>query len=134
MTKVMEIEGVGPAFAEKLAAAGIESVEKLLEEGATPAGRLALEKKTGVQGAALLAWLNRADLMRVKGIGHEYSDLIEASGVDTVKELAHRRPENLLAKMEEVNAAKKLVRRLPTLAEVEKWVAEAKALPSVLTY
>ena len=134
MTKIIEIEGIGPAYAEKLTAAGIDTIEGLLKAGGAPKGRQDLEKSTGISTAKILEWVNRADLMRVKGVGSEYSDLLEASGVDTVKELATRNAANLFAKMEEVNAAKKLVRRTPSQAEVEKWVAEAKSMPAAVSY
>jgi predicted flap endonuclease-1-like 5' DNA nuclease len=134
LTKIVDIEGIGPAYAEKLTAAGIDTIEKLLASGGAPKGRKDLEASTGISTAKLLEWVNRADLMRIKGVGSEYSDLLEASGVDTVKELATRNAANLFTKMEEVNAAKKLVRRTPTAPEVEKWVAEAKTLPPAVTY
>lgn len=134
MTKIIEIEGIGEKYAAALEGAGVATVEALLETGGSDSGRKALAEKAGLTSQQVLEWVNRADLMRVKGIGSEYSDLLEAAGVDTVKELATRRPDNLFAKMEEVNAAKKLVRRTPTAAEVEKWVAEAKTLPPKVTY
>jgi predicted flap endonuclease-1-like 5' DNA nuclease len=82
----------------------------------------------------ILEWVNHADLFRIKGVGEEYADLLEEAGVDTVPELAQRNPANLHAKLGEVNAAKKLVRRLPTAAQVTDWVDQAKALPRVITY
>lgn len=134
MTKIIEIEGIGEKYAAALEAAGIATTEALLEQGGSASGRQAIADKAGVTKERVLEWVNRADLMRIKGIGSEYSDLLEAAGVDTVKELATRRPDNLYAKLEEVNTAKKLVRRAPTAAEVEKWVAEAKTLPGKVTY
>jgi predicted flap endonuclease-1-like 5' DNA nuclease len=131
---LVQIEGIGPAYAEKLKAAGITKTESLLEAGKTPKARMELAEKTGVSGKMLLEWLNRADLMRIKGVGEEYSDLLEAAGVDTVAELAQRSPVNLLAKMQEVNAEKKLVRMMPTASQVTNWVMQAKELPRVLTY
>ncbi len=134
MTKLVEIEGIGATYASKLEAADIKSLEALLEQGSTKKGRKTLEDSTGISGKLILRWVNMADLFRVKGIGEQYSDLLEAAGVDTVPELAQRRAENLHAKMLQVNEAKNLVRATPSLSAVEKWVAEAKELPRVVTY
>ncbi|MEM2081445.1 MAG: DUF4332 domain-containing protein [Candidatus Bathyarchaeia archaeon] len=129
MVKIEDIEGIGKTYAQKLAAAGIKTTDDLLEAGATPAGREKLAAKTGISEKMILEWVNLADLMRIKGVGEEYSDLLEEAGVDTVVELANRVPENLHAKMAEVNAKAKLVRRLPTLSEVKDWIEQAKKLP-----
>ncbi len=134
MAKIIDIEGIGPVYAKKLAAAGITTVEALLKAGASSKGREALEEETGIGGKLILEWVNLADLFRIKGVGEEYSDLLEEAGVDTVRELAQRNAENLYAKLREVNAAKKLVRRLPTLSQVADWIQQAKALPRVVTY
>lgn len=134
MANIADIEGIGPAYAAKLSEQGIGTVEKLLEAGSTAAGRAALADKTGVSTTQILEWVNRADLARVKGIGSEFADLLEAAGVDTVAELAQRSPANLAAKLAEVNEAKSLTRRVPTETEVEKWVSEAKTLPKVVTH
>lgn len=134
MTKLTEVEGIGATYAEKLAQIGIATTEALLAKGATPKGRAEIAEKSGVSGKLILKWLNRADLFRVKGIGEEYADLLEAAGVDTVPELAQRNAENLYHKLVEVNADKKLVRRVPSLSQVNGWVEQAKALPRVLTY
>lgn len=134
MTALVDIEGIGEVYAEKLKAAGISSVEKLLEAGSTPKGREDLAKQTGISKDLILKWVNRADLYRVKGIGSEYSDLLEAAGVDTVVELAQRNPEALYKKLEEVNAEKKLVRRMPTPAQVTEWVESARQLPRAIHY
>ena len=134
MTKVVDIEGVGPAYAAKLEAAGVNNTDELLKMGATPKGRKELAEKAGVSEQKILEWVNRVDLYRIKGVGSEYSDLLEASGVDTVVELAARKPENLVTKMTEVNEAKHLVRKLPTLSQVQDWVKQAKELPRVITY
>ncbi len=134
MPKVVDIEGVGPAYAAKLEAAGVKDTDMLLKMGATPKGRQDLAEKTGITEKLILEWVNRVDLYRIKGIGSEYSDLLESAGVDTVVELGNRKPENLLAKMTEVNEAKHLVRKLPTLAQVEDWVKQAKELPRAVTY
>ncbi len=132
--KITEIEGIGPVYSEKLTAAGISTTEELLEACASPAGRSDMADKTGIEGKRILRWANMADLMRINGVGEEYSDLLEAAGVDTVKELRTRNAENLHAKMAEVNEAKNLVRAVPSLSAVEKWVAEAGDLEPKLTY
>jgi predicted flap endonuclease-1-like 5' DNA nuclease len=134
MTNIATIEGIGPVYAEKLTAAGVKTVEVLLDKAKDPKGRKALAEASGIDEKKILNWANKADLMRIKGVGEEYSDLLEAAGVDTVKELKHRKPDNLLAKMTEVNAEKKLVRALPTLKSVTDWVEQAKVLPAVMTY
>ena len=134
MTKISEVEGIGPVYSAKLENADIKTIERLLEVGATPKGRKDLASKSGIDDTLILEWVNRADLARVKGIGSEYADLLESAGVDTVAELATRRPENLHAKMTEINTAKKLVRRPPSLTEVQDWIKEAKTLPRVVTY
>ncbi len=132
--KIEEIEGIGPVMGEKLRNAGINTTDKLLEATATKTQRKNLAEATDITEKLILKFANMADLFRIHGIGQEYSELLEAAGVDTVPELAMRNPENLFAKMEEVNEEKKLTRRTPSLKEVEKWVAEAKELPRVLTY
>lgn len=134
MTAIMDIEGIGETYAVKLKAAGINTVERLLETGATPKGRKELEEKSGINGKLILEWVNRADLARIKGVGSEYADLLEAAGVDTVVELGNRKPENLYKKMVELNESKKLVRKLPTEAQVGDWVDQAKKLPRVISY
>jgi len=132
--KIEAIEGIGPAFAKKLRAIGVRSTEELLKRGAAKKGRAELAEKTGITETLILEWVNLADLMRVKGIGEEYSDLLEEAGVDTVKELRNRRADNLHAAMLEVNARKKLVRRPPALKSVENWIKMAKELPPVVKY
>lgn len=131
---LINLEGIGPVYKEKLNAAGVTSVEDLLEKGATPKGRAELEAATGISGALILTWVNLADLVRVKGVGEEYSELLHAAGVDTVVELSKRVPANLHAKIVETAAAKNLVRAVPSLSQVEKWVAEAKTMPRVVEY
>ncbi len=134
MTKIAKIEGIGPVSAEKLQAEGITTVEALLEAGKTSQGRQALAGTTGINEAKISGWVNRADLMRIKGIGEEYGDLLESAGVDSVPELARRNAENLHAKLGEVNDEKKLVRQLPSLSKVSDWVEQAKDLPRVVTH
>lgn len=134
MAKLTTIEGIGEAGAAKLAKASVGSTTTLLARGATAAGRRELAKASGVTEKRLLEWVNRADLMRVRGVGEEYSDLLEASGVDTVPELAKRKPANLVEAMATVNKKKKLVRQLPTEAKVAAWIAHAKELPKVVKH
>ncbi|MDD3446618.1 MAG: DUF4332 domain-containing protein [Zavarzinia sp.] len=131
---IEKIEGIGPVFGAKLKEAGIGTTGELLDAAATPKGRETLAEKTGLTTKQILEWTNRADLMRIKGVGEEYGDLLEVAGVDTVKELKHRVPANLHKKMAEVNEAKSLVRRLPSEADVADWVEQAKVLPAILTY
>lgn len=136
MPSVTVIEGVGARQADKLREAGVRTCEKLLEQGATRKGRKALAEATGVSDKRILEWVNRADLMRVNGVSKQYSDLLEAAGVDTVKELRRRNAANLATRMEEVNAAKrnKLVQRTPSEKVVAKWVESAKELDPVVTH
>ncbi len=140
MASIEDIEGVGPAMGEKLRAAGIRSTGALLKRAASAAGRKEVCEATGIGSGPVLEWVNRADLMRVRGVGSEYSDLLEAAGVDTVKELRNRNAENLTAKMVEVNdeairkTKKSIVRRTPALSEVQRWVAHAKKLDPMVTY
>jgi predicted flap endonuclease-1-like 5' DNA nuclease/NAD-dependent dihydropyrimidine dehydrogenase PreA subunit len=133
-SKITDIEGIGPVHATKLNSAGIYTTSDLLDAGATPLGRKELATKTGIADKPILEWVNMADLFRIKGVGEEYANLLEESGVDTVAELAKRVPENLHAKLGEVNEQKKLVRRLPTLNEVKQWIEEAKTLPRKIEY
>lgn len=131
---IMEIEGIGPSFKKKLQKVGIRTTGKLLERAANPKGRRQLADESGIDEARILKWANMADLMRIKGVAEEYSELLEAAGVDTVKELKRRNAANLADKMAEVNAKKKLVRLLPSEKRVESWVAHAKTLKAVMTY
>ncbi|MGL4992940.1 MAG: DUF4332 domain-containing protein [Bacteroidales bacterium] len=132
--KIEEIEGIGPIIGEKLRENGIATTADLLSKCKTKSDRVSLSKLSGINEKSILKFANMADLMRIKGIGEEYSELLEASGVDTVPELSHRVPSHLVAKMQEVNEERKLTRRLPVLSEVEKWVAQAKELPRMLEY
>ncbi|MGQ9459369.1 MAG: DUF4332 domain-containing protein [Anaerolineae bacterium] len=135
MTSLLKIEGIGPVYAQTLREkAGIRTVEALLEAGTTPQGRKELEEKTGISGTLILEWVNLADLMRIKGVGEEYADLLEEAGVDTVRELQHRVPQNLWTKMQQINVEKHLVRRLPSLRMVEDWVEQARHLPPKVMY
>jgi len=134
MTKIADVEGIGEAYAQKLAEAGIATTQALLEKAATPKGRKEVAAKTAIGDALILKWVNHVDLSRIKGIGSEYADLLEAAGVDTVVELAKRVPANLSKKMAEINLEKKLVRKLPAESRVTDWVAQAKKLPRIIKY
>ncbi len=134
MAKLIDIEGIGKTYAAKLEALGLKTTAGLLKKAAHLRGRKDLAADLGITEKRILAWVNRADLMRVPRIGTQFSDLLEAAGVDTVKELRNRIPENLHSKLLEVNAAKNLARRDPTLEEVTAWVAGAKKLIPVVTH
>lgn len=132
--KITEVEGIGPAFAEKLDGAGVQTVEGLLEAGATKAGRKKLAADSGIDEAKILDWVNMADLFRIKGIGSQFAELLKAAGVDTVKELRNRNAENLHAKLVEVQEEKKITRTIPALSQVTDFVEQAKALDPIVTY
>lgn len=135
MAKSIEsIEGIGPKFGEALRSAGVRTVEGLLKAGADKRSRIALAEKTGISEGRILKCVNMADLFRINGVASQYAELLESAGVDTVKELKHRNAENLAAKMAEVNEAKKLVRRPPSVAVVGDWVAQAKKLPAAVSH
>jgi predicted flap endonuclease-1-like 5' DNA nuclease len=134
MPSIIDVEGIGPAYKKKLKGVGISTTDALLEAGATPKARKELAEKTGIGDALILEWVNLADLYRIKGVGSEYSDLLEEAGVDTVVELSKRVPKNLFDKFVETNAKKKLVRKLPTEAQVTDWVDQAKKLPRKVSY
>ena len=132
--KVSEIEGIGPAYAGKLDAAGVSSTDDLLAKGASRKGREDLAVATGISETLILEWVNHVDLMRLDGVGSEYSDLLEEAGVDSCAELAHRNAANLHAALASANEAKKLVRQLPSEAMVGRWIEEAKTLDKVVTH
>ena len=132
--KIIDIQGVGDVYAQKLTAAGIITVDDILAKGKTPKGRKDLEEETGISGKLILTWVNHADLFRVKGIGPQFSELLEAAGVDTVKELKTRRADNLVAKMQEVNEAKHLTKVVPTVAQMQEMIDLAKELEPMVTY
>ena len=126
---ISEIEGIGPEYAAKLAEAGIHTTETLLERGATPRGRTGIEAATGISGKLILEWVNLADLMRIDGVGSEYADLLEAAGVDSPAELAHRNAANLATTFQEIDAARPdWIRRLPSEATIAGWIEQAKAM------
>jgi predicted flap endonuclease-1-like 5' DNA nuclease len=132
--KIETIEGIGKVMGDKLRANGVADTAGLLAKAATPKDREALAAKTGISGKLILKFANRADLMRVSGVGEEYSDLLEAAGVDTVPELAQRKAQNLCDALAKTNAEKKLVRQAPSLSAVKGWIAAAKDMPRVLHY
>jgi predicted flap endonuclease-1-like 5' DNA nuclease len=132
--KIIDIQGIGPVYAEKLTAIGIETVDQLLEKGADAKGRQAIEEATGIRHDLVLTWVNHADLFRVKGVGPQFAELLEAAGVDTVKELRNRNAANLAAKMLEVNEEKHLCRRTPVEKEVAKFIELAKELEPKVTH
>jgi predicted flap endonuclease-1-like 5' DNA nuclease len=132
--KIEEIEGVGPAYAEKLARAGIDTTEALLTKCAAAKGRKQVAESTGVSETHLLKWSNLADLMRVSGVGPQFSELLEAAGVDTIKELRTRNAENLATKMAEVNQQKKLARTAPATTVVQAWIDAAKKMEPKISH
>lgn len=132
--KIDEIEGIGQTYAEKLEKAGIRTTEDLLDRCATKTGRAKTAEEAGISEKLILRWTNHADLMRIKGIGGQFAELLEAAGVDTVKELRHRVPENLHAKLVEVNEEKNLCNRVPSAKEVSDMIAKAKEMEPKVTY
>ena len=132
--KIVDIQGVGEVYAEKLTAAGIKKVEDLLEKCAAPKGRKELAEATEISEKLILRWTNHADLFRISGVGPQFAELLEAAGVDTVKEFRHRVAENLVPKLEEVNAQKNLVNRVPSVKEVQKMIDQAKELEPKVSY
>ena len=131
---IEEIEGIGPAYADKLRAAGVLSTDALLEQGASVEGRATIVEQTGIDATRVLRWVNHADLMRIVGVGPEFAELLEAAGVDSVPELAQRNVENLGTALAETNEARSLVRRVPSADEVADWIEQAKALPRVVAH
>lgn len=133
--KIEDVEGIGPVYAEKLQAAGIRTTDDLLEQGASAAGRERLARTTGLTTKQLLEWVNHTDLMRIDGVGSEYSDLLEAAGVDSCAELAQRNAANLAQTFQELDAARPdWVRRVPSEATVAGWIEQAKKLGKVVTH
>lgn len=132
--KIVEIEGIGPIFAEKLTGLGVTTVEDLLATGATKSGRKKMAEDTGISESKLLTWINMADLFRIKGVGPQFAELLVACGVDTVKELRTRNAENLHAKLTEIQAEMKITRTVPGLKQVADYIDQAKALDPIITY
>ncbi|CAN5809409.1 hypothetical protein BH23CHL8_BH23CHL8_32060 [soil metagenome] len=124
--RIDEIEGIGPAFREKLGKVGVENTRDLLEHAGSKRGRQKLAEATGIDEKRILAWVNLADLMRLNGVGSQFAELLEAAGVDSVKELRHRNAANLAKAMAETNAEKKLTRAVPSESQIGKWIDSAK--------
>ena len=134
MAKLSAIEGIGPAYSAKLEEAGITSLEDLLKVCCEKKGRKEIANKSGISEKLVLNWVNRADLSRIKGVSTQYADLLECAGVDTVPEVAQRNPENLQSRMSDINGEKNLVRKVPTVSQVQDWVDQAKELPRLVTH
>ena len=132
--KIIDIEGVGDVYAEKLIAAGINKASELLEKCAAPKGRKELAEATGISEKLILKWANHTDLYRINGVGPQFAELLEKAGVDTVKEFRHRVPENLQPKLEEINEQFKICGRVPAVSEIQKMVDQAKELEPMMTY
>ncbi len=132
--KIDQIEGIGSVYAEKLEAAGVKTTDDLLDKADSKKGREKLAEETGISEKLILKWANHADLFRIKGVAGQFAELLEAAGVDTVKELRHRVPANLHAKLVEVNEAKNLCNRVPAETEVAKMVEQAKELEPRIQY
>ena len=132
---VVDVEGIGPAYADKLVAAGIIDTDDLLSAGATRAGREKIAESSGISGHLILAWVNKVDLMRVPGVGPQYSDLLEMAGVDSPAELAQRNAANLAQTVQEAVAARPgTVRHIASEAEIAEWIEAAKAMPKVVEH
>lgn len=131
---IVEIEGIGDSYANKLKNAGVRSTDSLLKQANTPKARKNLAAKSGISEDLLLKWANCADLMRIRGVARQYSELLEAAGVDTVKELKQRRADNLTQMMREINDAKHLCKVTPSVAVVRKWIDQAKSMPRMISY
>jgi predicted flap endonuclease-1-like 5' DNA nuclease len=131
---IIDIEGIGAKYAEKLEAIGISTIGQLLEKGAGQKGRKELEKESGIDGKHLLKWIGMADLYRIDGVGKQFAELLKAAGVDTVKELRTRKAENLQATLEITNQEKKLTKAVPSFVQVRLWIEHAKELEATLTY
>ena len=132
--KIEDIEGIGPAYGKRLETVGITDTEALLNNCATKTGRRNISDKVEIPETLILTWVNHADLMRINGVGSQFAELLEAAGVDTVKELAQRNPENLYNKMKEVNDNLGVSGRTPPLANVLAMIEEAKILEPIVTY
>ena len=133
--KIIDVEGIGETFGDRLSAAGVNTTDDLLEQGASPGGRDRIAEATGIGGAQILEWVNHVDLMRIDGVGSEYSDLLEAAGVDSPAELAQRNAGNLATTLQEVVAARPdIVRRVPSESELQGWIDQSKKLPKVVEH
>jgi predicted flap endonuclease-1-like 5' DNA nuclease len=132
--KLEEVEGIGPVFAKRLRAAGVRSIRGLLEKGMDSKGRKEIAASVKTTPKQVLEWVNRADLFRVKGVGEQYSDLLEKAGVDTSVELAKRDPAKLHAALAKAGAKAQVVGQLPSAKRVAAWVKHAKTLKRVITH
>lgn len=132
--KMEEIEGIGPAYARKLSETGISTTDDLLAQCCEAAGRKKISNKTGISESLILKWSNHADLMRVSGIGPQFAELLEAAGVDTIKELRSRNADNLAAKIREVNDARKLAKTAPAMSVVEGWIEKASGMEARISH
>ena len=132
--KLEDIEGIGPAYKAKLNEAGITNADKLLEKAKSAKGRTELAEETGISRKLILTWANRTDLMRISGVGGQFAELLEASGVDTVKALRRRNAANLTVKMNEVNAEKNLTKGVVREAQVQGWIDQAKEMEPMITH
>ncbi len=131
---IESIEGIGPAYASKLKGAGITNTQHLLDHCCDRGGRRRTSEISGVSETQLLKWANLADLMRIRGVGTQYSELLEAAGVDTVKEMRHRNAENLHAAIVATNGAKRLTRKLPPMAMLQRWIDDSQSLAPVIRH
>jgi len=134
MSDIIDVEGIGEVFAGKLKEVGIATDKDLLERGASRSGREKIVKASGISGKRILRWVNHVDLFRIKGVQKQYAELLEASGVDTIPELAQRNPANLYPLLTKTNEEKNLVNKLPTKDQVSEWITQAKSLPRVVEY
>ena len=135
VNKLIDVEGIGPVYAERLKSAGAETTKDLLKLAKTPAMRKKLAEAAGIAETLILKWANHADLMRIKGIGGEYAELLEKIGVDTVKELAKRNADNLHEAVEKFDLTlSPIVRRKPGEDEIHAWIRQAKRLKPTLRY
>jgi len=133
--KIEDVEGIGPAYAGQLAAAGVATTDALLERGGSDAGRSRLAADTGISERLLLEWVNHADLMRLDGVGSEYADLLEAAGVDSCAELAQRNAANLAQTFQELDAARpNTVRQVPSETTIQGWIDQADKLAKVVSH
>ena len=132
--KIDVIEGIGTKHTSALSRAGVTHVRHLLQRAATAGGREELARETGLSTALLLEWVNHIDLMRIRGVGAEYSDLLEAAGVDSPVELAQRSPARLATLLAETNAQHPLVHRVPSEKVLAGWISEARTLPRLISH
>lgn len=131
---ITDIRGIGADTALILRSEGIRTTVALLQCAKTPKQRLKIATKVGIDDRRILDWVTAADRMRVKGVGWEYSELLSAAGVKTVKELQFRNPQKLVDQMTQANTRRKLVRLLPSVKVVQRWIESAQRLPPAIRY